>query len=139
MMDESIKNKFEGGRQSNSSQNIKVVKKGESEKTIVVGAHYDSAGTHGVDDNGSGIAVALENALLMADTQTHYTICYIFFGSEENGMCGSREYVKTLSEKEREDIVLMINIDSVLAGDYHYLYGGNVNEHGKVDRALQLC
>ena len=48
MMDESIKNKFEGGRQSNSSQNIKVVKKGESEKTIVVGAHYDSAGTHGV-------------------------------------------------------------------------------------------
>lgn len=50
-------------------------------------------------------------------------------------MCGSREYVETLSEKEREDIVLMINIDSVLAGDYHYLYGGNVNEHGKVDRA----
>lgn len=135
MMDESIKNKFEGGKQSNSSQNIKVVKKEESEKTIVVGAHYDSAGTHGVDDNGSGIAVALENALRMADTQTHYTICYIFFGSEENGMCGSREYVETLSEKEREDIVLMINIDSVLAGDYHYLYGGNVNEHGKVDRA----
>ena len=78
MMDESIKNKFEGGKQSNSSQNIKVVKKGESEKTIVVGAHYDSAGTHGVDDNGSGIAVALENALRMADTQTHYTIIYFF-------------------------------------------------------------
>ena len=133
MMDESIKNKFEGGRQSNSSQNIKVVKKGESEKTIVVGAHYDSAGTHGVDDNGSGIAVALENALLMADTQTHYTICYIFFGSEENGMCGSREYVKTLSEKERENIILMINIDTVLAGDYLYLYGGKGNDNGTVD------
>ena len=39
----------------------------QSKKTIIVGAHYDSAGTHGVDDNGSGVAVALESALRMID------------------------------------------------------------------------
>ena len=65
LMDESVENAFDGGKNSQSSQNIEVVKNGESEKTIIVGAHYDSAGTHGVDDNGSGVAVALENALRM--------------------------------------------------------------------------
>jgi len=77
----------------------------------------------------------LENALRMANTQTQYTIRYVFFGSEEIGMCGSRAYVESLSEKEKKNIVLMINIDSVLAGDYLYMYGGRINESGGVDNA----
>lgn len=105
MMDEAIQNVFDGGEKSNSSQNILITKKGESEKTIIVGAHYDSAGTHGVDDNGSGVSVALENALRMVNTPTYYTIQYVFFGSEEPGMYGSRAYVESLSEKERENII----------------------------------
>lgn len=133
LMDEDAQNVFDGGEKSNSSQNIEITKKGESEKTIIVGAHYDSAGTHGVDDNGSGVSVALENALRMINIPTYYTIKYVFFGSEETGMYGSREYVESLSEKERNNIVLMINIDSVLAGDYLYLYGGKVNDNGTVD------
>ena len=39
MMDEAIQNVFDGGEKSNSSQNILITKKGESEKTIIVGAH----------------------------------------------------------------------------------------------------
>lgn len=135
MMDESIENVFEGGQNSRSSQNIEVVKKGESEKIIIVGAHYDSAGTHGVDDNGSGVAVALENALRMIDVETQYTIRYVFFGAEEIGMHGSGEYVNSLTEKEKDNIVLMINIDSILAGDNLYLYGGSVNDKGVVEDA----
>lgn len=135
MMDESAKNVFDGGENSQSSQNIEVVKKGESEKTIIVGAHYDSAGTHGVDDNGSGVSVALENALRMLDAETQYTIKYVFFGAEETGIFGSREYVNSLTEKEKENIVLMINIDSILAGDNLYLYGGSVNDKGAVEDA----
>ena len=131
-MAESI-NIFDGGEKSNLSQNIEVLKTGESEKTIIVGAHYDSVGTHGVDDNGSGVSVVLENALRMANVQPQYTIRYVFFGSEEIGMCGSRAFVESLSEKEKEDIVLMINIDSVLAGDYLYMYGGTINESGGVE------
>lgn len=53
VMDDSVQNAFDGGERSNSSQNIEITKKGESKKTIIVGAHYDSVGTHGVDDNAS--------------------------------------------------------------------------------------
>lgn len=134
VQDDSIENPFDGGEQSSSSQNIEVTKKGESDKIIIVGAHYDSAGTHGVDDNGSGVSVVLENALRMADESTPYTIRYVFFGSEEIGMLGSRAYVENLSEKEKENIVLMINVDTILAGDYLYMYGGKVSENGSVDQ-----
>ena len=106
-----------------------VTREGESDDVILVGAHYDSAGTHGVDDNGSGVAVVLENALRMADEPTFYTIRYVFFGSEEIGLCGSREYVRSLSESEKEHIVLMINADSILAGDHLYLYGEKVKAY----------
>ena len=126
---------FSGGEVSERSQNIVVTREGESDDVILVGAHYDSAGTHGVDDNGSGVAVVLENALRMADEPTFYTIRYVFFGSEEIGLCGSREYVRSLSEWEKEHIVLMINADSILAGDHLYLYGGRVNGSGEVENA----
>lgn len=126
---------FDGGEKTNSSQNIEVIKRGESEKTIVVGAHYDSAGTHGVDDNGSGLSVVLENALRMYNTQTHYTIRYVFFGAEEVGIWGSKAYVDSLSEKEKENLVLMINVDSILAGDYLYIYGGHINESCDVEKS----
>ena len=53
-------------------------------------------------------------------------------------MYGSRAYVESLSEKERENIILMINIDTVLAGDYLYLYGGKVNDNGTVDNTCLL-
>lgn len=132
MMDTSGENIFDGGEDSQSSQNIEVIKEGQSKKTIIVGAHYDSAGTHGVDDNGSGVAVALESALRMIDVETPYTIKYVFFGAEETGMHGSKEYVNSLTKKEKDNIVLMINIDSILAGDNLYLYGGRINDKGVV-------
>lgn len=123
---------FDGGEQSGKSRNIEAVIEGKTEKTIVIGAHYDSAGTHGVDDNGSGVSVALESALRMANAEPGYTIRYVFFGAEEIGMCGSRAYVEQLSKKDKENIVLMINIDSVLAGDHMYIYGGRINPDGKI-------
>ncbi len=63
---------------------------GRSPKEIIIGAHYDSAdeGT-GADDNASGVAVMLETAELVANLQTPYTIRFIAFGSEENGLDGS--------------------------------------------------
>ncbi len=123
---------FNGGEKVDGSQNIIVTKKGDSKKTIIVGAHYDSAATHGVDDNGSGVAVVLENALRMVGERTPYTIKYLFFGYEESALRGSRVYLNSLSDAEKENIVFMVNLDSVIGGDTCYLYGGALQNDGTV-------
>lgn len=119
-----------------NSQNLIVTKPGRSEKQIIVGAHYDSVNTAGVDDNGSGTSVTLETAKRMFHVSTPYTIKFIFFGAEEAGLRGSKAYAGSMSEEEIANTVLMINLDSILAGTYRYVYGGVVNgETGAVDQA----
>ncbi|WP_052356619.1 M20/M25/M40 family metallo-hydrolase [[Clostridium] dakarense] len=110
------------------SQNIIVTKQGDSNKEVVVGAHYDSVATAGVDDNGSGTVVNLETAIRMIDVKTPYTIKFVFFGAEEVGLKGSKAYVDSMTQ---DNIVYMVNMDSMLAGTYSYIYGGNYNEKTK--------
>lgn len=118
------------------SRNVIVTKPGRSEKQIIVGAHYDSVNTAGVDDNGSGTSVTLETAKRMYGVSTPYTVKFIFFGAEETGLRGSKAYADSMSEEEIANTVLMINLDSILAGTYRYAYGGVVNrETGEVDQA----
>jgi hypothetical protein len=117
---------FNGGEEIEMSQNIILTKKGESDKIIVIGAHYDCVETHGVDDNGSGVVAVLESAMRMIDEQMPYTLKYIFFGYEETQTVGSANYVKSLSRKEKNNIVAMINIDSIIGGDTLYISGGKL-------------
>ena len=49
-----------------------VTREGESDDIILVGAHYDSAGTHGADDNGPDVAVVLEKRLVFAVQRNTY-------------------------------------------------------------------
>lgn len=116
-----------GGTTTNS-QNVVAVKPGRSEKQIIVGAHYDSVGTAGVDDNGSGTAVTLETARRMYDIDTPYTIVFVFFGAEEAGLRGSKAYADALSDEELANVVCMINLDSIFAGTYRYMYSGDAVE-----------
>lgn len=101
MMDTSGENIFDGGEDSQSSQNIEVIKEGQSKKTIIVGAHYDSAGTHGVDDNGSGVAVALESALRMIDVETPYTIKYVFLVQKRQECMVQKNMLILLQRKKK--------------------------------------
>lgn len=113
------------------SNNIIVTKKGVSDKVIVVGAHYDSIYSHGVEDNGSGVSVVLETAAKLKDKTLPYTIEFVFFGAEENGIFGSPHYVNSLSNAEVANIGMMINLDCVMVGDQMYIFGGNYN-NGRV-------
>ena len=45
--------------------------------------------------------------------------------------CGDK-HTAIIMKKEKDNIVLMINIDSILAGDNLYLYGGRINDKGVV-------
>jgi hypothetical protein len=106
------------------SNNVVAVKPGASARQIIVGAHMDtvSIGT-GADDNASGVGVMLEAAERIKDLQTPYTIRFVAFGSEELGMQGSNVFVKKMTPQEVKDTVLMVNLDSLLAGDIAYVYG----------------
>jgi len=107
-----------------NSQNVIAIKPGQSTQTIVVGAHYDSGDeANGADDNASGVAAMLEAAEMLFDVQTPYTIVFAAFGSEENDLDGSYAYMDELSEDEISDTIVMINLDSLIAGDISYVYG----------------
>ena len=101
--------------------NIVVTKKGNSDKTIIVGAHYDGSGT---GDNGSSIALAVTTAQHLYNVETEYTIQFVFFTAEEYGMYGSNAYVNAMTQEQIDNTLYMINMDSLVCGDYCYLYGG---------------
>ena len=107
---------------------------GKSKKEIIIGAHYDCVNTHGVDDNGSGVATLLESAFKQKDKSNEYTIKYIFFGAEEEGVKGSKYYANELSKEEVDNIEFMVNVDSILAGDYCYIFGGVQQADGTVSQ-----
>jgi alkaline phosphatase isozyme conversion protein len=99
------------------------VKPGDSVKEIIIGAHYDSGRQGlGTDDNASGVAVILETAELVAKMQTPYTIRFIAFGSEENGLDGSSYFAENMSKTDVDNTLAMVNLDSLAAGDITYVY-----------------
>lgn len=101
--------------------NIIVTKKGKSTKQIIVGAHYDGTGT---GDNGSGIALLLTTAQHFYSIETEYTLQFVFFTAEEYGCYGSTHYANEMTDEEVNNTLYMINMDSLVCGDYCYLYGG---------------
>ncbi len=114
---------FTTGGRTRHSRNIVAVKPGVSGKQIVVGAHYDSvAPGRGAFDNASGVALMMQLADALRDEPTPYTLVFVAFGAEEEGLRGSAHYVAEMSEQSRADTILMVNFDSVATGDRLYCY-----------------
>ena len=123
--------------------NIVAVKKGETDEQIIVGAHFDGTGT---GDNGSGVALNLTTAQHIYNVDTHFTIVFIFFNAEEVGCLGSTAYAEAMTEEEIANTKYMINMDSLVCGDYCNLYGGvqddetqTVNETEAYDNAMKVA
>ena len=114
-----------GGRpRTLESSNVIAIKSGDSDRELIVGAHYDSAGPgRGADDNASGVGVMLEVAAAVREVATPYTVRFVAFGAEERGLTGSRHYVAGMEAAEIRNTVAMINVDSLIAGDIAYVYG----------------
>ena len=99
------------------------VKQGKTNARILIGAHYDSVDTKGCEDNGSGVAVTLELAKRFANTETNLTLEFAFWDGEETlGSAGSRSYIT--QSPDLGSVLLVMNLDSVGAGDYLFVYGG---------------
>jgi hypothetical protein len=80
---------------------------------FVITGHYDTYQGPGTNDNGSGIAVMLEVARIASRIKFTHTVQFIFFSAEEQGLLGSRAYVKEIVVPENRNIRLVLNIDEV--------------------------
>jgi alkaline phosphatase isozyme conversion protein len=127
----------DSGNNSIKSANVVAVKKGTSSQEIIVGAHYDTgAAGPGADDNASGVAVMLEVAKLVMGSTTPYTIRFIAFGAEESGLLGSYAYINQMSQDEFENVIAMIDLNSLVAGDIAYVYSDEGKQSAVRDWAL---
>jgi len=109
-----------------TSRNVIGTKAGD-EQMIVIGAHLDSVtdGT-GAGDNASGVAALLAAAEALAGVETQHTLVFVAFGAEEGGRpSGAEVYVERLGD-DAEDVIAMINIDSVGVGTNLNVYAGAV-------------
>ncbi|MEG1647033.1 MAG: M28 family peptidase [Clostridia bacterium] len=107
-----------------------------SEKQIIIGANYDNASLikvegnyivgEGAYNNATGIAVLMQLAKLVKDSKIDYDVVFVAFGAKEYGFKGSNAYVKSMTEKDIANTLLMINLDSVVGGDYLYMYSDEV-------------
>lgn len=85
---------------------------------VILGGHYDTVpGVDGANDNGSGIAALLTVARHAAELGYPFGLRFIAFGTEEEGLFGSREYVDSLGDDETREIVAMLNFDALGSGD----------------------
>ena len=96
-----------------TSQNVCAVIEGTEypEEIISFGAHYDSVYfSTGVYDNMSGSVIIMELLRYFAEYKPARTMKFNWYGSEEQGLLGSKAWVKA-HEDELDKHVLMINID----------------------------
>ncbi|MBB5957132.1 aminopeptidase S [Saccharothrix tamanrassetensis] len=96
---------------------------GDANQTIMFGAHLDgvSAGP-GINDNASGSAALLENALQLAAKKPTMTkhVRFAWWTDEEQGLNGSRFYVGQLPAAQRSAIKAYYNFDMVASRNAGY-------------------
>ena len=96
-----------------TSQNVCATIPGtdKAEEVITLGGHYDSVYfSSGVHDNLSGSVIVLELLRYFAAHPPRRTLRFCWFGSEEQGLLGSKAYVKAHAD-ELKDCVAMLNFD----------------------------
>ena len=103
---------FGGGAPINTQSGVAIgVLRGATNRIIVLGAHMDSVDPDvpGANDDGSGSAVILELARILAHRSNQSTIVFALFGGEEAGLQGSKYFVDHFPDIDR--VALMLQVD----------------------------
>jgi len=102
-------------------QNVVATRPGTSGRTFLVCGHYDcrmqdgndaTARAPGANDNGSGVAVLLELARILAEVDLVHDVRIVAFTGEEQGLLGSAAYAELVSGQGL-DIGWLLNLDMV--------------------------
>jgi hypothetical protein len=98
----------------------------QSDKTVIIGAHYDHLGMggegslyaegnaihNGADDNASGVGILLDLAAQLKDTVTQSNYLIMAFSGEEMGLLGSNYFSKNPTIN-LSNVNYMLNMDMV--------------------------
>ncbi|KXH84211.1 M28 family peptidase [Chryseobacterium kwangjuense] len=101
-----------------SSKNLVITKTGTvyPNTYVIICGHYDTVNGPGVSDNGSGTSILLEAARILKDVPTEYSIKFIHFSGEEQGLLGSSHYVNNVvfqNNARQLNLKVVFNIDQV--------------------------
>ncbi|PVZ85690.1 aminopeptidase [Serratia sp. S1B] len=115
-------------------------KNGDQPKQIIIMTHFDTytpvsdddvdnnlggLTLQGVDDNASGVGVMLELANRLKDIPTTYSLRFIATSGDELHLLGTKNYLQRMSPEERENTLLVINLDNLITGDHLYFQSGD--------------
>ena len=141
-----------------SASSVVAAREGTKPQQIIIMAHLDTYSPlndndvnnnlggltlQGVDDNASGLGVMLELATRLKDIPTRYGIRFIATSGEEIGALGAEDILKRMSESEKKNTLLVINLDNLIVGDKLYFNSGKSTPTAVSkltrDRALALA
>jgi hypothetical protein len=88
---------------------------------VLVTAHLDSvnhgggagAPAPGADDDGSGSAGVLEMARALRLHPAAHDLCFVLFGGEEQGLFGSKHFVRSLPDADRSRVRAVVTMDMI--------------------------
>lgn len=124
-----------GKTEERTTHNILAVLPGKDKhlrnEYIVVGSHYDHLGLGGqgsgsrrpdtvavhpgADDNASGDAVVLQLARHFKKVRSPRSIIFAFFGAEEQGLVGSKQFLEWMRHEDSQRINLPDSLKSIVA------------------------
>lgn len=121
--------KLNASAQSFKARNvIAQTKTGSSSNVVMAGAHLDSVREGpGINDDGSGVAAVLETAVQLGNSPpVNNAVRFGFWGAEELGLLGSRNYVESLDLNALKSIALYLNFDMLASPNPGYFtYDGD--------------
>ena len=92
------------------------------DEIITITAHYDSVEfSKGAYDNGAGSVLIMKLYEYFVKNTPKRTLKFIWCGSEERGLLGSKAYVNAQTEEELNKIIFNINVDvagTILGTEY---------------------
>ena len=96
-----------------TSHNVVFDLAGEREETVIFTAHYDTTSlSQGAYDNMSGCIGLLGLAEYFLAHPHRYSLRFVFCGSEERGLLGSKAYCEA-NKEQLDKVPLVINLDMI--------------------------
>ena len=87
---------------------------------------YDSMKTEGVNTSAASVSTLLAIAKFLAYQSIDCNIEFIFFGASESSNAGASIYSSGISDKQKENILCMVNLDNVALGKKVYFYSDEI-------------